>query len=87
MRRVRRRCASQVLLWISIVELCCAKKVLEWNSLEVAISLFPSDAEGQKKMCGREEERPLGHDGIGRGCDPGCPHTPSLSIAILRRSR
>ena len=41
--------------WVSIVELCCAKKVFEWNSLEVAgdyglTSLFPSDEEGQKKM-------------------------------------
>lgn len=46
---------AQVLFWVSIVELCCAKKVFEWNSLEVAgdyglTSLFPSDEEGQKKM-------------------------------------
>ncbi|CAE7878754.1 PUS7 [Symbiodinium sp. KB8] len=41
--------------WISIVEFCCAKKVFEWNSLEVAgdyglTNWFPSDEEGQKKM-------------------------------------
>ena len=46
---------AQVLFWVGIVELCCAKKVFEWNSLEVAgdyglTSLFPSDEEGQKKM-------------------------------------
>ena len=46
---------AQILFWISIVELCCAKKVFEWNSLEVAgdyglTSWFPSDEEGQKKM-------------------------------------
>merc|ERR1712217_569298 len=26
----------QVLFWIGIVEFCCAKKVFEWNSIEVA---------------------------------------------------
>ncbi|CAK9095666.1 unnamed protein product [Durusdinium trenchii] len=31
---------AQVLFWVSILELCCAKKVFEWNSVE----------EGQKKM-------------------------------------
>eukprot|EP00913_Durusdinium_trenchii_P007279 g6841.t1 len=46
---------AQVLFWVSILELCCAKKVFEWNSVEVAgdyglTSLFPSDEEGQKKM-------------------------------------
>ncbi|CAE7767057.1 LCMT1, partial [Symbiodinium pilosum] len=46
---------AQILFWISIVELCCAKKVFEWNSLEVAgdyglTNWFPSDEEGQKKM-------------------------------------
>ncbi|CAE7695016.1 FCPF [Symbiodinium sp. CCMP2592] len=46
---------AQILFWISIVEFCCAKKVFEWNSLEVAgdyglTNWFPSDEEGQKKM-------------------------------------
>merc|ERR1711879_825486 len=45
----------QILFWISIVELCCAKKVYEWNSLETAgdyglTSIFPKDEEGQKQM-------------------------------------
>merc|ERR1712039_495707 len=45
----------QILFWISIVELCCAKKVFEWNSLEVAgdyglTALLPKDEEGQKAM-------------------------------------
>ncbi|CAE7579320.1 FCPF [Symbiodinium sp. CCMP2592] len=46
---------AQILFWISIVEFCCAKKVFEWNSLEVAgdyglTNWFPSDEEGQKRM-------------------------------------
>jgi len=46
---------AQILFWISIVELCCAKKVFEWNSTEVAgdynlTNLFPKDEEGQKRM-------------------------------------
>ncbi|CAE7356809.1 FCPE [Symbiodinium natans] len=46
---------AQILFWVSLVELCCTKKVFEWNSLEVAgdyglTSWFPSDEEGQKKM-------------------------------------
>jgi len=45
----------QILFWISIVELCCAKKVFEWNSLETAgdyglTGFFPADEEGQKRM-------------------------------------
>lgn len=45
----------QILFWISVVEFCCAKKVFEWNSLEVAgdyglTALFPKDEEGQKRM-------------------------------------
>merc|ERR1712186_48488 len=45
----------QILFWISIVELCCTKKVAEWNSLEVAgdyglTALLPKDEEGQKAM-------------------------------------
>jgi len=45
----------QILFWISVVEFCCAKKVFEWNSLEVAgdyglTGLFPKDEEGQKRM-------------------------------------
>jgi len=45
----------QILFWISILELCCAKKVFEWNSVEVAgdyglTFLFPKDEEGQKRM-------------------------------------
>jgi hypothetical protein len=45
----------QVLFWIGIVELCCAKKVFEWNSLETAgdyglTAFFPKDEEGQKRM-------------------------------------
>ena len=45
----------QILFWIGIVEFCCAKKVFEWNSLEVAgdyglTGLFPKDEEGQKRM-------------------------------------
>jgi hypothetical protein len=45
----------QILFWIGIVEFCCAKKVFEWNSLEVAgdyglTGIFPKDEEGQKRM-------------------------------------
>mmetsp|Transcript_29309 Transcript_29309/g.41145 ORF Transcript_29309/g.41145 Transcript_29309/m.41145 type:complete len:122 (-) Transcript_29309:68-433(-) len=45
----------QVILFISIVELCCAKKVFEWNSVETAgdyglTRLFPEDEEAQKRM-------------------------------------
>jgi len=45
----------QILFWIGIVEFCCAKKVFEWNSLEVAgdyglTGLFSKDEEGQKRM-------------------------------------
>jgi len=46
----------QILFWITIVELCCAKKVYEWNSLEVAgdygfgVQFLPKDEEGQKQM-------------------------------------
>jgi len=45
----------QILFWITIAEFCCAKKVFEWNSVEVAgdyglTNLFPKDEEGQKKM-------------------------------------
>jgi len=45
----------QILFWIGVVEFCCAKKVFEWNSLEVAgdyglTALFPKDEEGQKRM-------------------------------------
>ncbi|CAJ1425620.1 unnamed protein product [Effrenium voratum] len=46
---------AQILFWVGILEFCCAKKVFEWNSLEVAgdyglTKFFPSDEEGQKKM-------------------------------------
>lgn len=46
---------AQILFWMAIVEACCAKKVFEWNSVEVAgdyglTHLFPSDEEGQRKM-------------------------------------
>merc|ERR1712107_438760 len=40
----------------SIVELCCAKKVFEWNSIETAgdynfgIQFLPKDEEGQKRL-------------------------------------
>jgi len=45
----------QVLFWIGVIEFCCAKKVFEWNSAEVAgdyglTHMFPTDEEGQKKM-------------------------------------
>merc|ERR1712061_61503 len=45
----------QILFWIGIVEFCCAKKVFEWNSLEVAgdyglTGIFPKDEEAQKQM-------------------------------------
>jgi len=46
----------QVLFWVSLVELCCAKKVFEWNPLEVAgdygfgYQFLPKDEEGQKRM-------------------------------------
>ena len=45
----------QILFWIGLVELCCAKKVFEWNSLETAgdyglTAFFPKDEEGQKRM-------------------------------------
>merc|ERR1711870_76667 len=46
----------QVLFWIGIVEFCCAKKVFEWNSIEVAgdygfgVQFLPKDEEGQRKM-------------------------------------
>ncbi|KAL9138982.1 Photosystem I chain L [Amphidinium carterae] len=45
----------QIILFISIVELCCAKKVFEWNSVETAgdynlTRLFPEDDEAQKQM-------------------------------------
>jgi len=46
----------QILFWITIVELCCAKKVFEWNSLECAgdygfgVKFLPKDEEGQKRM-------------------------------------
>jgi len=45
----------QIILFISIVELCTAKKVFEWNSVETAgdynlTRLFPEDEEAQKKM-------------------------------------
>jgi len=46
---------AQILFWISIIEFCSAKKVFEWNSLEVAgdyglTNWFPTDEEGQKRM-------------------------------------
>merc|ERR1711972_726410 len=49
----------QIIFWISVVELCCAKKVFEWNSLETAgdyglTSLLPNDEEAQKAMRLRE---------------------------------
>merc|ERR1712066_487938 len=39
----------QILIFISVVEFCCAKKVFEWNSLETAgdyglTGIFPKDA-------------------------------------------
>lgn len=46
----------QILVWITVVELCCAKKVFEWNSLETAgdygfgAQFLPKDEEGQKRM-------------------------------------
>eukprot|EP00929_Paragymnodinium_shiwhaense_P103709 TRINITY_DN673_c0_g1_i1.p2 TRINITY_DN673_c0_g1~~TRINITY_DN673_c0_g1_i1.p2 ORF type:complete len:278 (-),score=76.43 TRINITY_DN673_c0_g1_i1:96-929(-) len=46
----------QVLFWVTLIELCCAKKVFEWNSLEVAgdyglgYQFLPKDEEGQKRM-------------------------------------
>jgi len=46
----------QILFWIAIVEFCCAKKVFEWNSIEVAgdygigSQFLPKDEEGQKRM-------------------------------------
>lgn len=45
----------QILIFIAVVEFCCAKKVFEWNSLEVAgdyglTGLFPKDEEAQKAM-------------------------------------
>jgi hypothetical protein len=46
----------QVLFWIAILEACCAKKVFEWNSVEVAGdygltgTFWPKDEEGQRKM-------------------------------------
>merc|ERR1712066_131970 len=46
----------QILFWIMVVELCCAKKVYEWNSLETAgdygfgVQFLPKDEEGQKHM-------------------------------------
>jgi len=45
----------QILIFISVVEFCCAKKVFEWNSLETAgdyglTGLFPKDEEAQKAM-------------------------------------
>ncbi|KAL9138983.1 Photosystem I chain L-like [Amphidinium carterae] len=45
----------QIILFISIVELCCAKKVFEWNSVETAgdynlTRLFPEDEEAQTRM-------------------------------------
>mmetsp|Transcript_46316 Transcript_46316/g.98984 ORF Transcript_46316/g.98984 Transcript_46316/m.98984 type:complete len:275 (-) Transcript_46316:100-924(-) len=45
----------QILFWITIVELCCAKKVFEWNSVECAgdyglgTQFLPKDEEGQRK--------------------------------------
>mmetsp|Transcript_65149 Transcript_65149/g.132516 ORF Transcript_65149/g.132516 Transcript_65149/m.132516 type:complete len:277 (+) Transcript_65149:75-905(+) len=45
----------QILFWVTIVELCCAKKVFEWNSVEVAgdyglgTQFLPKDEEGQRK--------------------------------------
>jgi len=45
----------QILIFITIVEFCCAKKVFEWNSLETAgdyglRNLLPKDPEGEKRM-------------------------------------
>jgi len=46
----------QIIFWITIFELCCAKKVYEWNSLETAgdygfgVQFLPKDEEGQKLM-------------------------------------
>merc|ERR1719382_853171 len=46
----------QILFWVAVVEFCCAKKVFEWNSLEVAgdygigTQFLPKDEEGQKVM-------------------------------------
>jgi len=45
----------QFFIWIGITELCCSKKVFEWNSLEVAgdyglgLQFLPKDLEGQKR--------------------------------------
>eukprot|EP00933_Yihiella_yeosuensis_P021215 TRINITY_DN16847_c0_g1_i4.p1 TRINITY_DN16847_c0_g1~~TRINITY_DN16847_c0_g1_i4.p1 ORF type:complete len:272 (+),score=78.59 TRINITY_DN16847_c0_g1_i4:71-886(+) len=46
---------AQVLVWVSVLEFCCAKKVFEWNSVEVAgdyglTHMLPGDEEGQLKM-------------------------------------
>jgi len=46
----------QILFWIGLVEFCCAKKVFEFNSAEVAgdygfgVQFLPKDEEGQRKM-------------------------------------
>mmetsp|Transcript_56706 Transcript_56706/g.135051 ORF Transcript_56706/g.135051 Transcript_56706/m.135051 type:complete len:271 (-) Transcript_56706:109-921(-) len=45
----------QIILFAGILELCCAKKVFEWNSVETAgdyglTKFFPSDPEAQKMM-------------------------------------
>jgi len=46
----------QILFWVTVVELCCAKKVYEWNSLETAgdygfgVQFLPKDEEGQKQI-------------------------------------
>lgn len=47
---------AQILIPIHIVEICCLKKVLEWNSRETAgdyglgAQFLPKDEEGQKQM-------------------------------------
>jgi len=46
----------QILFWIGVIELCCTKKVFEWNSLEVAgdfglgAQFLPKDEEGQRRV-------------------------------------
>merc|ERR1712007_382680 len=46
----------QILFWLFLVELCCAKKVFEWNSLECAgdygfgLAFLPKDEAGQRTI-------------------------------------